>query len=360
MDFLGLSNLTVLARTIENIKASYGHLAHEKLISDQPVLIHGHTGIPFDDQKTYDMLGRAKLSASSSQESGGMRRNIIELKPQSERELAAMVALYRPGPMEHIPEYISNKFGRTEITYLDPKMEPILGETYGVIVYQDQVLKLVQALAGSSLGKADILRRAMGKKDAKVMDAMMGEFVQGCQENGVSVDVANQVWEKLKPFAGYAFNKGHAVCHAILAYQTAYLKANYPVEYVAAMLAVFRSKEDRVTTSSIEEARRQKIPSSLPMSIAPNLISPSKKSRRKSHPLGLAAIKNVGEGLVRGIIEDRENGPFEHLYEFCDRVRPHGLNKSALEGLIRAGALDSINKNRNTLMNAMEGAPRLC
>lgn len=356
MDFLGLSNLTVLARTIENIKANYGHLTHEKLISDHPVLVHGHTGIPFNDQKTYDMLGRGETIGVFQLESGGMRRNIIELKPQSERELAAMVALYRPGPMDHIPEYISNKFGRTQINYLDPKMEPILKESYGVIVYQDQVLKLVQALAGFSLGKADILRRAMGKKDAKVMDTMMGEFVQGCQENGVSVEVANQVWEKLKPFAGYAFNKAHAVCYAILAYQTAYLKANYPVEYVAAMLAVFRSKEDRVTTY-IEEARRQKI-SVLPPDVNLSQLDFSIEDLKKKKAIrfGLAAIKNVGEGLVRGIIEERNNGPFEHLYEFCDRVRPHGLNKSALEGLIRAGALDSINKNRNTLINAMEGA----
>ena len=364
MDFLGLSNLTVLAKTINNIRDTYGHLEEEQLMIDHPVLSpDGHRAIPFDDQKTYDMLSRGDTIGVFQLESGGMRRNIIELKPQSVQELAAMVALYRPGPMEHIPQFVSNKFGRTETTYLDPKMEPILRETYGIIVYQDQVLKLVQALAGFTLGKADILRRAMGKKVKEIMDEMQSEFMVGCEANGVSQEAAEKVWELLLPFAGYAFNKAHAVCYAILAYQTAYLKANYPVEYMAGLLAVYRGKEDKVTTF-IEECRRNKI-SILP----PDVNKPSldfsieeievgkKKVKQKAIRFGLGAIKGVGEGLVRAIIQTREeDGPFEHFYEFCDRVRPSGLNKGALEALVKAGALGSIDGNRNKFLSVLEGA----
>ena len=364
MDFLGLSNLTVLAKAINNIKTTYSHLSEEQLMVDHPVLSpDGHRAIPFDDQKTYDMLSRGDTVGVFQLESGGMRRNIIELKPQSVQELAAMVALYRPGPMEHIPRFVSNKFKRTEIEILDAKMEPILAETYGIIVYQDQVLKLVQALAGFTLGKADILRRAMGKKDLAIMTEMKNEFMAGCAENQVSEEVASKVWELLLPFAGYAFNKAHAVCYAILAYQTAYLKANYPVEYMAGLLGAYRGKEDKVTTC-IEECRRNKI-AILPPDINKSELDFSieevevgkKKEKRKAIRFGLGAIKGVGEGLVRAIIEARESdGPFTHMYEFCDRVRPSGLNKGSLESLIKAGALSSITPNRGTLLSVCEGA----
>ena len=364
MDFLGLSNLTVLARTIDHIRKTHADLPKDQVISDHPVIDGGHMAIPFEDQPTFDMLSRGETVGVFQLESGGMRRNIIELKPQNVRELAAMVALYRPGPMEHIPRFVSNKFGRTKIEVLDDKMEPILAETYGIIVYQDQVLKLVQALAGFSLGKADILRRAMGKKDKDIMDQMQGEFIAGCLENGVAQEVADKVWELLLPFAGYAFNKAHAVCYAILAYQTAYLKANYPVEYLAGLLGVFREREDKVTTF-IEECRRNKIAvlppdinlSGLDFTIETQTVGSGKKQRTvKSIRFGLGAIKGVGSGLVRAIVEERENEPFTHLFEFCDRLRPHGLNKGSLEALIRAGALECIDKNRNKLLQAYEGA----
>lgn len=364
MDFLGLSNLTVLAKAIENIRQTHGHLAEEQLLVDHPILgPGGHMAIPLDDQKTYDMLSKGDTVGVFQLESGGMRRNIIELKPQSVQELAAMVALYRPGPMEHIPRFVSNKFGKTQIEVLDPRMEPLLRETYGIIVYQDQVLKLVQALAGFTLGKADILRRAMGKKDVATMDKMQDEFMDGCAANGVTKEVAERVWELLLPFAGYAFNKAHAVCYAILAYQTAYLKANYPVEYMAGLLAVYRGKEDRVT-SAIEECRRNGIPilppdvnqSHLDFTVE-EVVQGKKGKAKKGVRFGLAAIKGVGEGLVRAIIESRKaDGPFTHLYEFCDRIRPSGLNKGSLEALIKAGALSSIDKNRATLLSVLEGA----
>ncbi|MBX3117648.1 MAG: DNA polymerase III subunit alpha [Fimbriimonadaceae bacterium] len=340
MDFLGLSNLTVLSRAVKNIKQTQG-------IDVDPLTF------PPDDQKAYDMLARGETVGVFQLESGGMKRNIVELKPQNVQELAAMVALYRPGPMEHIPTYIDTKFGRRQPVYLHDLMRPILEETYGVIVYQDQVLKLVQALAGFSLGKADILRRAMGKKDKTAMDSMMVEFMQGAEERNVPKAAAEKVWELLLPFAGYAFNKAHAVCYALLAYQTAYLKANYPVEYMAALLASYRDKEDRVV-AFIEECRRQKI-SVLPPDVNSSQMDFSIEG--SSIRFGLAAIKGVGAGLATAMIAERaENGAFRHLYEFAERTRPLGMNRTAFEALIKAGALDSIDKNRRKLLSVVDGA----
>lgn len=346
MDFLGLSNLTVIARAVASIRETRG------------IELDIHT-IPLDDQSAYELLARAETTGVFQLESGGMKRYVRDLKPQDIRELAAMVALYRPGPMEHIPTFIDSKFGRRKIEYLHPLMEPILAETYGVIVYQDQVLKLVQALAGFSLGKADVLRRAMGKKDAKAMDSMKVEFMEGAGAKGVSGDVAEAVWKLLEPFAGYAFNKAHAVCYSLLAYQTAYLKANYPVEYMAAMLASFREKEGKVTTL-IEECRRMKI-AVLPPDV--NRSGMDFTIEGSAIRFGLAAIKGVGEGLAAGVLRERADGadsrggrPFTHLYEFCERTRHLGMNKTALEALIRSGAFDSIEPNRNKLLDVAEAA----
>lgn len=354
MDFLGLSNLTVLARTIENISKSV-QMEEGKVIQDHPVLQHGIHGIPLDDQKTYDMLGRGETVGVFQLESGGMRRNIIELKPRDVGELAAMVALYRPGPMNEIPRFINCKFERQPIEYLHPLMEPILKETYGVIVYQEQVQKLAQTLAGFSLGKGDVLRRAMGKKKKSELDKMMPEFFAGCEERGVSREIAQQVWDLLIPFADYAFNKAHAVCYAILAYQTGYLKANYPVEYLAALLDCYRDKEDRVI-AFIEECRRLRI-EVLPPDVNKSDVhfSIEMVNGKEAIRFGLAAIKGVGEGLVSRILEERDvNGPFTHLFEFCERTRAYGMNKGALEALIEAGALSSLNPNRGTLLANMD------
>jgi len=354
MDFLGLSNLTVLARCVENIKRQKGiDIDVRKL--------------PEGDKKTYEMLGRGETIGVFQLEGGGMTRWVQQLKPSNIRELSAMIALYRPGPMEHIPRFIDTKFGKIKAEYLDERMKPILEETFGVIVYQDQVLKLVQAIAGFSLGKADILRRAMGKKDAKAMAGMKVEFMEGSAAAGVVSEKAEKIWELLLPFAGYAFNKAHAVCYGILSYQTGYLKANFPVEYMAALLSVYLDKEDRVT-ASIEECRRQKIPILQPdinRSVRDFSIEdapPGKGKAAKESPtsairFGLVAIKGVGEGIVEAIIKERqENGPFTHLYEFCDRVRPAGLNRGSAEALIRAGAMDSIDQNRKKLLAYLEPA----
>lgn len=349
MDFLGLSNLTVLSQCVQNIAKTH---------PDLPKL--DWRTLELDDAKTYELLGRGDTVGVFQLESDGMRRNIIGLKPQSVRELAAMVALYRPGPMEHIPTFIDGKFGRKPIEYLDERMRPILAETYGIIVYQDQVLKLVQALAGFTLGRADLLRRAMGKKDKAAMDEMEVEFMKGCADNGVTTDTAKRVWELLLPFAGYAFNKAHAVCYALIAYQTGYLKANFPTEYMAALLEVYRSREDKVTRF-IEECRRQSIV------VLPPDINHSElgfvvekrvpKGFQGAIRFGLGAIKGVGDALVQRILEDRaENGPYTHLFEFCDRTKPFGMTRTALEPLIYSGALDTLGPNRRVLREVMEGA----
>jgi len=347
MDFLGLSNLTVLSRTLELLRQTR---AQEE---EPEVLKLGIWGIPFDDAATYEMLGRGETVGVFQLESSGMTRYVTELKPKDIGELAAMVALFRPGPMEHIPRFINTKFGRTKADYLCEEMRPILESTYGVIVYQDQVLKLVQALAGFSLGKADILRRAMGKKDLQAMNSMKSEFEAGALERGIKKEVVDKVWELLLPFAGYAFNKAHAVCYAILAYQTAYLKAHHPVEYMAALLAAYRSKEDRVV-AFIEECRRQKITVRQP-DVNRSMMDFS--IEEKSIRFGLAAIKGVGEGVARGIIEEREKeGPFRHLFEFAERMKPYGVTRIALEAIVKAGAMDSIEPNRRKLIDRIDAA----
>jgi DNA polymerase-3 subunit alpha len=341
MDFLGLSNLTVLAKSVENIRRTRGEEVDIR-------------SLPEDDQKTFDMLGRGETTGVFQLEGGGMTRWVVQLKPNSVKELAAMIALYRPGPMQHIPRFIDTKFGRQEAKYLHELMRPILEDTYGVIVYQDQVLKIVQALAGFTLGKADVLRRAMGKKDASEMAKMKAEFVSGAAEKGVDAKTCETIWKELEPFAGYAFNKAHAVCYSILAYQTAYLKANYAIEYMAALLAAYRDKEDRVI-SCIEECRRQKI------HVLPPDINRSERDfsieSGQAIRFGLAAIKGVGEGVVDELIKERaENGPFKHLFEFCERVKPFGVNRTAVEALIKAGALDGIDRNRRKLLDRVDGA----
>ncbi len=361
MDFLGLSNLSVLAQTVENIRRTRGiEIDVRKL--------------PLDDAKTYEMLGRGDTTGVFQLESAGMRRYIRELRPQNVRELAAMVALYRPGPMEHIPTYINRKHGREPITYPHPWLEPILKETYGVIVYQDQVLKVVQALAGFSLGKADILRRAMGKKKPEEMKRMRAEFVAGAKAKGIEQEEANRLFDLIEPFAGYAFNKAHAVCYAHVAYQTAYLKANYPVEYMAALMAVFKDKTDKITTF-IDECQTMGIrvqPPDINKSHAGFTVEPiddaptpargrrhaAKAGAEYAHAIrfGLGAIKGVGEAAVEAILNERAaNGAFEDIFDFAARMQGSGaLNRATLEALIQAGAFESLHPNRAQLLNGLD------
>lgn len=340
MDFLGLSNLTVLGRAVESIeRAGKGKIDIKN--------------IPLDDRKTFEMLGRGETTGVFQLESDGMRRHIVNLLPNSIQELTAMVALYRPGPIEHIPSYIDGKFQRRNPEYIDPRMEPILRESYGVITYQDQVLQLVRALAGFTLGKADILRRAMGKKDKRLLESMRVEFMQGTAANGISAQNADRIWTLLEPFAGYAFNKAHAVCYALIAYQTAYLKANYPVEYMAALLGAYQGSTGRLV-GFFEECRR------IGIEIKPPDINRSHigfSVEENGIRFGLAAIKGIGEAAIECILKARKQAEFTHLFDLAARAREFGsMNKLALEALIKAGSLDSIEPNRNKLLAMVETA----
>ncbi len=332
MDFLGLSNLTVLAKALRNI--------------EKPLKVED---FPLDDKKTYDMLTRGETVGVFQLESGGMRRAIMELKPNCVDDLVALVALYRPGPMAQIPKYAAGKHGAT-VAYLHPVLEEVLRPTYGVIVYQDQVLQIVQAVAGFTLGEADVLRRAMGKKKASDMDKMRAKYFEGAAKNGIDEKKANEIWELIVPFAGYAFNKAHAYCYAMIAYRTAYLKANHPVEYMSALLAVYLDSQDKVT-SCIEECRR------LGVEVRPPDVNFSGIDfivETGAVRFGLAAIKGVGGAAVETMFKAREEGPFENVFDFAARVRAVGTcNKATLESLIKAGAFDAMHGNRNQLLANM-------
>ncbi len=349
MDFLGLANLTILARAVRNVKKSHN--------IDIDVL-----KLPLDDKKTYDLLGRGECSGVFQLEGGQMRRYIAELKPNTVAEVAAMVALYRPGPMAQIPRYIKCKLGMEKIEYPHPALEPILKETYGVIVYQDQVLRIVQAIAGFSLGQADILRKAMGKKSLKEMVQQRENFMAGAAAKGiVDEKMASYLFDLIEPFAGYAFNKAHAFCYALVAYQTAYLKANYPVDYFAALMAVQADDTDKLV-AFIEDARRtyleeygQRI-ELLPPDI--NYSDADFTGQAATIRFGLLAIKNIGKAPIEAVLAARKKGgPFTSLHDFCARALEFGLSgKGAIETLIKAGALASLEPNRARLLAGLEGA----
>lgn len=339
MDFLGLTNLTILAKTLRNIEQTRGERIDLR-------------SIPLDDRKTFEMLGQGDTTGVFQLESQGMRRNIAELKPTNVRELAAMVALYRPGPMDHIPQFIRSKLGIEPIKHPHPLLEPILNETYGVIVYQDQVLEIVRALAGFTLGQADILRRAMGKKKVEDMEKMRTKFVEGAVRNGIDKAKAIELFRLIEPFAGYAFNKAHAVCYAMVAYQTAYLKANYPVQYFAALMASHFDKQDKVV-QYVEECRRRNI-QILPPDI--NRSDVDFTVEGEAIRFGLGAIKNVGRAAVEVILRARADGPFSSLFDFCVRTLKlqNNFGKSTVEFLIQAGAFQSLVPNRNRLLSALD------
>ena len=287
-----------------------------------------------------------------------MTRYVKELKPQSIRHLAAMVALYRPGPMAHIPNYIARKDGRQAVEYPDPSLEVILEESYGIIVYQDQVLQIVQQVAGYSLGQADILRRAMGKKDPQVMRSERARFLEGSRARGYASETAEKLWEYIEPFAGYAFNKAHAFCYAFVAYQTAYLKANYPVEWMAAVLTTDVAKPEKVV-SALGECRRIGIPILVPnINYSQVRFTVERVEHDPNEPdafdrgirFGLAAVKNVGEGAVESVVAEREkNGPFKSLDDFCGRVDLRTVNKRVIEALVKCGAMDDFGPRERVL-----------
>ncbi|MBN1190060.1 MAG: DNA polymerase III subunit alpha [Dehalococcoidales bacterium] len=343
MDFLGLANLTILGKARQIIKQNRG--------IDLDLY-----NLPMDDKKTFDLLSAGETTGVFQLESAGMRRYIRELKPTCFSDISAMVALYRPGPMEHIPTFIKSKQGLEPIRYPHPALEKILEETYGVIVYQDQVLFIVRQFAGYSLGQADIFRKAMGKKIPEVMQKEKVNFISGAKKLGYSEEMAEQIFALILPFAGYAFNKAHSVSYALIAYQTAYLKANYPSEYMTAFLISNADVLEKMG-SAIAECRRlgiRVLPPDINRSGVTFMIEDSGDQQKPSIRFGLADIKNVGPGAIETLIAEREkNGPFKSVEDLCRRADPQVTNRRVLESLIKAGALDELGK-RGVMLNSLD------
>lgn len=340
MDFLGLRTLTVIENALRLIKENHG-------------VELDLNGVPPDDPKTLEVFSKGQTVAVFQFESSGMQDYLRKLKPTSIHDLVAMNALYRPGPMENIPDFIDRKHGRKTIAYLHPKLEETLRETYGVIVYQEQVIKIASDIAGFSLAKADMMRRAMGKKDKNLMAEQKKEFVQGAVEQGVERKAASEIFDLIEKFASYGFNKSHSVAYSVLAYQTAYLKAHYPAEYMAATLTSEIGDTDKIVLF-IDDCRKMGIevlPPDVNESGVDFVVSP------KGLRFGLSAIKNVGTGAVEQIVKVRsENGRFQDIFDFCARVDLRAVNKKTLESLILAGAFDSLHENRAALFVSVERA----
>lgn len=341
MDFLGLSNLSVIRDCIEITEA-----------------VHGVTvdidAIPLDDKATYELLGRAETTGVFQLESDGMKRYIKELKPTQIEDIIAMVALYRPGPMQFIESFIKRKHGREKISYAHPLLENALANTYGIPVYQEQVMQVSKDMAGFTGGQADTLRKAMGKKIAKLMAEMRQKFIDGSVANKVARNIAEQIFNQFEEFAAYGFNKSHAACYAMIAYQTAYLKAHYPSCFMAALMNSDASVTDRITIE-VEECRR------MGMTVLPPDVNESFagfgviKGRIGTLPtirFGLLAIKGLGEDVVQAIVRERKaRGPYKDIQDFARRISGRGFNRKMLEVLIKSGALDTFGERNQLLFN---------
>ncbi len=345
-DFLGLKTLTVLARARDLIRE---HRPDFDLDS-----------LPLDDAPAYELMARGDTAGIFQLESAGMRDALKRLKPDRFEDVIAMVALYRPGPMENIPAYIRRKKGEEEPDYLHESLEPILKETYGIMIYQEQVMQIAQELAGYSLGAADLLRRAMGKKIKEEMDAQREIFVKGAMERGVTEEKARAIFEQVNKFAGYGFNKSHAAAYALVAYQTAYLKANYPVEFMAAIMTYDMGNTDKLTLfrQELDRLRIPLLPPDVNHSYADFAVEPLPEGG-KGIRYALGAIKNVGASAMKQLINERErNGPFKSLGDFARRIDARAINKRAIENLVCAGALDRLESNRQRCYLAAESIVR--
>jgi DNA polymerase-3 subunit alpha len=310
--------------------------------------------LPLDDKKTYDLLNRAETLGVFQLESGGMRDLCKKFQISSVEHITALVALYRPGPMDLIPDFIKRRHGEVKIEYEHPLLEPISKETYGILIYQEQVMQAAQLLAGYTLGGADLLRRAMGKKKVEEMQKHREKFVKGCHEiNQIPKTKANQIFDLLEKFAGYGFNKSHAAAYAIVAYQTAYLKANYPVEFFCAMMTNDMSATEKLT-EYIAEARETGI-EVLGPDVNESGVYFAPAGGGQAIRFGLAAIKGVGEGAVESILKARnEHGKFMSLAELCEHVDGRSVNRKTLEALVKTGACDTFGRTRATLSAQIE------
>ena len=339
MDFLGLKNLSIIEETLKRIYAIRG----KNIDIDT---------IPLNDPKVFTLLQEGNTTGVFQLESSGMRRYLKELRPTEFEDIIAMVALYRPGPMELIPEYIERKHGKKQITYVHAKLEPILNNTQGICIYQEQLMQIARDLAGFTMGEADVLRKAVGKKIESLLLEQQEKMISGMMKNGISPQVANQLWDWVLPFARYGFNRSHSACYATIAYQTAWLKANFPLEFMSALLTSERNDIER-TAFVIEESRKMGI-EVLPPSVNESFAFFSAVPEKNQIRFGLLAIKNVGEGIVASIIKERkEHKEYSSIQDFITRVATKDLNKKSMESMIKAGVFDVFGE-RNQLLHNME------
>jgi len=342
MDFLGRKNLTIVETALEVISKTTG----DKIDIDN---------IPLDNQKAFQLLKKGQTIGVFQLESSGMKRYLIQLEPSNIEDIIVMISLYRPGPMELIPDYISGKKGLRNITYLHPKLKPILEKTFGIAVYQEQIMEIARELAGFSYSDADVLRKAVGKKIKSLLIKQEEKMVQGMIKNGVNERVAKKIWEYILPFARYGFNRAHAASYAMISYQTAYLKANYPTQFMAALLTADRENTERVALeiAECEKMGIQVLPPDINESytIFTMVVSDETKDSPRIR-FGLQAIKNVGKNITKVIIHERkENGPYKNLEDFLLRIQDKDLNKKSLESLIKSGSLDKFGSRNQMLHN---------
>jgi DNA polymerase III subunit alpha len=341
MDFLGLRNLDIIQDALRLIRSTTG--------DDLDI-----EALPMDDGPTYRMLARGDALGVFQFESSGMRDALREVRPTEFADLVALVALYRPGPMAFIPTYAKNKRDPSRVRFADPRLEPITGPTYSVAVYQEQLMQISRALAGFSPARADDLRKAVGKKDKQLMASLSDEFIQGCVASGTAPQVAQDLWGLCEAAGDYSFNKSHAACYALLSYRTAYLKANHPAEYMAAVLTSVMDTKDRVPfyVTASSDMGIDVLPPDVNRSESGFAVTGEKEIR-----FGLTAVKGVGENAVLALIEERaSNGPYASIWDFCRRIDPTQLNKRALESLIRGGALDCTGATRAGMLDALPAA----
>ncbi|HEY6982847.1 DNA polymerase III subunit alpha [Reyranella sp.] len=339
-DFLGLKTLTVIEKACDLI-------GRDKI--DVPRL-------PLDDRKTFELLARGDGSGVFQLEGNGMRDVLRKMKPDRFEDIIAVVALYRPGPMENIPSYIKRKHGEETPDYLHPMLEGILKETYGIMIYQEQVMQIAQVLSGYTLGGADLLRRAMGKKIKAEMDAQRATFIEGAEKNGVKKDKASSIFDQVDKFAGYGFNKSHAAAYALVCYQTAYLKANHPVEFFAATMTLDMGNVEKLNgyRRDLDKLGIELLPPDVTRSSAEFTVEQTPDGK-KAIRYALAAIKGVGRDAMARLVAEREgNGPFKDLFDVAERLDQRVLNKRLVESLVKAGAFDTLNKNRAQSFGAIE------
>ncbi|MBB6675609.1 DNA polymerase III subunit alpha, partial [Cohnella nanjingensis] len=351
MDFLGLRTLSIIERAMAAVREETGRALD-------------WAEIPYDDPATYELMGRGDTTGIFQLESSGMRRVLREMKPASFEDIISVISLYRPGPMEFIPQFIKAMHGEVAAEYPHPSLTPILEDTYGIIVYQEQIMQIASTMAGFTLGEADLLRRAVGKKKREVLDEQRAHFVRGSLGQGYAEDVANRVYDMIVRFADYGYCRAHGAAYAVLAFQTAYLKAHHPVAFMASMLTAVIGNQ-RKTAEYVDECRRMGI-AVLPPDVGESgvLFTPVRRTGEAGDGtgaagairFGLAAVKNVGTQAIDSLLRERAERPFDGLTDLCRRIDPRVCNKRVLESLLLAGAMDSLPGHRSQLLAALDEA----